>query len=67
MSGTRRAPDWEYCHVGPADSFQGLLGQLKVKTREGWELIGVRNESSKVYATVKRPVHAIAVQGQRAA
>ena len=67
MSGEGRTPNWEYCHVGPADSFQGLVGQLKAKTREGWELSGVRNEFSKVYATVKRPVRAMAVLHEKAA
>lgn len=63
MMGEVRWPGWEYCYVGPADSFQGLVGELKAKTREGWELSGVRNESSKIYATVKRPVSAGAVHG----
>jgi hypothetical protein len=58
---------WEYCYLGPADSFVGLLGDLKVKASEGWELAGVTNESSKVYATVKRPVAVGAGQEQRAA
>ncbi len=55
---TDLSADWEYCHLGPADSFVGLLGDLKVKTSEGWELAGVTNEASKVYATVKRPLGA---------
>ena len=55
MTGQTLARNWEYCHVGPADSFQGLVGELKTKADEGWELTGVRNESSRVYATVKRP------------
>jgi hypothetical protein len=63
MLGEICSPGWEYCYVGPADSFQGLVGELKAKTSEGWELSGVRNESSKIYATVKRPVSARAVHG----
>jgi hypothetical protein len=67
MTGQGLARGWEYCYVGPADSFQGLVGELKAKANEGWELSGVRNESSKVYATVKRPVAALAVREHRAA
>ena len=67
MGGQAHALDWEYCHVGPADSFQGLVGELKAKASEGWELSGVCNESSRVYATVKRPVAAAPVGEQRAA
>jgi hypothetical protein len=58
MLGDGHARGWEYCCLGPADSFQGLLGELKAKADQGWELSGVRNESFKVYATVKRPVAA---------
>ena len=65
MIGERHAPAWEYCCVGPADSFQGLVGELKAKASEGWELSDVRNESSRVYATVKRPVAFAAVGQQR--
>lgn len=66
MMGDRHAPGWEYCHVGPADSFQGLVGELKAKASEGWELTGIRNESSQVYATIKRPVATAAVGDSRA-
>ncbi len=58
MIGQQPAPAWEYCSLGPADSFHGLLGELKARTSQGWELSGVRNESSQVYATVKRPLAA---------
>ena len=66
LMGDGRAPGWEYCHVGPADSFQGLVGELKAKATEGWELSGIRNQSSRVYATVKRPVATVAVGEHRA-
>lgn len=52
------AKNWEYCHLGPAESFQGLLGELKSKTTQGWQLAGVTNDARKVYATVKRPMYA---------
>jgi hypothetical protein len=61
------AAEWEYCHLGPADSFLGLLGDLKAKTSQGWELAGVRNDSAKVYATVKRPVREMALAEQKVA
>ena len=67
MTTEVHAPGWEYCYLGPADSFQGLVGQLKAKASEGWELTRVRNEASKVYATVKRPLQAVALCTQRAA
>ena len=65
LMGDGHAPGWEYCYVGPADSFQGLVGELKAKATEGWELSGIRNQSSQVYATVKRPVATVAVGGHR--
>ena len=67
MASERRATGWEYSCLGPADSFQGLVCELKAKTKQGWELAGIMNESCKVYATVKRRVHAAAVRGRRAA
>ena len=67
MGGQAHTLDWEYCHVGPADSFQGLVGELKAKTRQGWEVAGIRSDASKVYATVKRPVQGMAVEEQRVA
>lgn len=67
MTSEVHAPGWEYCSLGPADSFQGLVGELKTKTQQGWELSGVRSDASHVYATVKRPVAAMAVQEPRAA
>ena len=67
MTGQAHPPDWEYSCVGPADSFQGLVGELKVKAEQGWEVTGIRSDSAKVYATVKRPLPAMALQGQKAA
>jgi hypothetical protein len=67
MSSETHAPEWEYCYLGPADSFQGLVGELKAKTQQGWELSGVRNDATQVYATVKRPVAAPALQHPKAA
>ena len=67
MMGDGYAPGWEYCRVGPADSFQSLVGELKAKASEGWELSGVRNDSSLVYATVKRAVATAPVGEPRAA
>ena len=67
MSSETHAPGWEYCYLGPADSFQGLVGELKAKTQQGWELSGVRSDAAQVYATVKRPVAATTVQQTRAA
>jgi hypothetical protein len=67
MTTETHAPEWEYCNLGPADSFQGLVGELKAKTQQGWELSGVRNDAAHVYATVKRPVAATAAQPPRAA
>jgi hypothetical protein len=67
MTTEVHGPGWEYCYLGPADSFQGLVGQLKAKTQQGWELSGVRSDASQVYATVKRPLDALALCSERAA
>jgi hypothetical protein len=67
MTNQGRATTWEYAFVGPADSFQGLVEELKTKEKEGWEVAGVRSDSSHVYAIVKRPVVAPAPQDRKAA
>jgi hypothetical protein len=67
MTNQARATTWEYSFVGPADSFQGLVEELKAKEKEGWEVTGVRSDSSNVYAIVKRPVVAPARPDQKAA
>ena len=67
MTSEVHAPGWEYCRLGPADSFQGLVGELKTKTQQGWELSGVRSDAFQVYATVKRPLAIAAVGQPRAA
>ncbi len=66
MASETLTTQWEYSCLGPADSFLGLVGQLKVKTTQGWELSGVRNDSSKVYAIVKRPVTSSTAAEQKA-
>jgi hypothetical protein len=67
MTDQGRATTWEYLFVGPADSFQGLVEELKIKEKDGWEVAGVRSDSSKVYAVVKRPVVGPARPDQKAA
>ena len=56
MVSARSVAVWEYCHLGPADSFQALVATLKLKGSQGWELAGVTNDGGKVYANLRRRV-----------
>ncbi|MHC4403555.1 MAG: hypothetical protein ACYTG0_28195 [Planctomycetota bacterium] len=67
MSGERDVAGWEYSRLGPANSLRALAAELEAKEKEGWELTGVRSDSSQVYAVLRRRAGGSPDPGRKAA